>query len=892
MLARRNKKPALKYTKKGECCIKIIEARDLPDSKGDPFVKIYFSKNESLQERQTDIQWKTGNPEWNEQFVFDAVAEKDTVRLSVMDKDITKKDDPIGDCTIKVGGGINEFEGWIELVCPESLRHKEKHRVKQYGFIKVMWMYNVSATAELFAVPHESESEENTADLFEVAASAKKLVSVAYRALVIMFWLIDGFMWEKPFASATQLVIFFLLYFYTTNGLDTMVFAVCAWLLYWTKRKIAFEGIHFAQKLDWSIDRPLPPRSTVPLAKLRDTMPQLKEMIEHPTSLASPMGRGERYYVICLWCDFFNELIDAGIAIVMWRDRDVTSLLYHLLIMGAVYAFFFGLPFWLWKIGFLCAAVGSYLLFPLYYKIPVLRQRYFHPAMAFVWNWRRVLHRLFKEKVKQYLWPLPTALEPIPAEARHFEEWAQFHKNRETMRDRYHIETPPAKDLIPNFDPSEDSPSRWRGIEDWGTSVRRYLSAALKALPGFGRTEKNEGLSDWLTALDSKLRVHVMQINGLHDDLVGETLYVRVVSGQYKFKTKTSATGAFNVTYDFPGISGDAKVELWRASPQALVAFGSIGLMNGTKWVPLFDEQQVQVGEIRLYFLYFSDPKELEALHQQQQQEQQRAAETPPMTAAAIAEHPSRASALNPAHPPSVLPPTGAQAGADVLARADDLYADGEHVELHNHLKPHVAEGAEPAVLWWFARACYDAAGALPEAEKDAKKALYAEGISAAGICRKLHPEVAEGPKWEAILLSKLGQLSGTKEQVANSFVIKERADKAAELNPDDAATQHLLGAWHYNIAGISWAMRQAAKALFGTPPTSTYDAAIPHLLRAQKLDPSMIANSLMLGQTYMAVNQQSAAVKWLKTCTSLTAKTQVERDEQDEAKALLSKLE
>ena len=49
--------------------------------------------------------------------------------------------------------------------------------------------------------------------------------------------------------------------------------------------------------------------------------------------------------------------------------------------------------------------------------------------------------------------------------------------------------------------------------------------------------------------------------------------------------------------------------------------------------------------------------------------------------------------------------------------------------------------------------------------------------------------------------------------------VLFNRASQV-RLNPVDATSRHLLGLWFYEVAGLSWATRRVAAALFAAPPT------------------------------------------------------------------------
>jgi hypothetical protein len=68
----------------------------------------------------------------------------------------------------------------------------------------------------------------------------------------------------------------------------------------------------------------------------------------------------------------------------------------------------------------------------------------------------------------------------------------------------------------------------------------------------------------------------------------------------------------------------------------------------------------------------------------------------------------------------------------------------------------------------------------------------------------------------------------GTSEALKQSVEIKEAFETALSLSsPPDATTANLLGAWHFYFADMSYTTRYAAKVLFGTPPSSTYEDAL-----------------------------------------------------------------
>ena len=55
-----------------------------------------------------------------------------------------------------------------------------------------------------------------------------------------------------------------------------------------------------------------------------------------------------------------------------------------------------------------------------------------------------------------------------------------------------------------------------------------------------------------------------------------------------------------------------------------------------------------------------------------------------------------------------------------------------------------------------------------------------------------------------AIALGSRGEFQGVKEKILDGFEFKKHIDIAAELNPADHITQHLLGRFCYEVSQVS----------------------------------------------------------------------------------------
>ena len=62
----------------------------------------------------------------------------------------------------------------------------------------------------------------------------------------------------------------------------------------------------------------------------------------------------------------------------------------------------------------------------------------------------------------------------------------------------------------------------------------------------------------------------------------------------------------------------------------------------------------------------------------------------------------------------------------------------------------------------------------------------------------------SEAHKWYAISLGSRGEFQGVKEKILDGFEFKKHIDLAAELNPGDHITHHLLGRFCFEVSQVS----------------------------------------------------------------------------------------
>lgn len=200
---------------------------------------------------------------------------------------------------------------------------------------------------------------------------------------------------------------------------------------------------------------------------------------------------------------------------------------------------------------------------------------------------------------------------------------------------------------------------------------------------------------------------------------------------------------------------------------------------------------------------------------------------------------------------PGVTPgdPTRDFATDKVIREADALYDAYLLDKLHELLKQ-FRSSTNPELLWRLARVLCELYKTNEDAVK--RKKYLKEALNVIRDALQNQSEIGGSyavHKWYAIILNYWSELQGTKAQIEAAHEVKTHFERALQLNSLDATTWHLLGVWHFQVADLSYVQRLAAKAFYGTPPSSTYKEALRHFRKAEKIQPNFYsANQYYMG--------------------------------------------
>jgi len=170
-------------------------------------------------------------------------------------------------------------------------------------------------------------------------------------------------------------------------------------------------------------------------------------------------------------------------------------------------------------------------------------------------------------------------------------------------------------------------------------------------------------------------------------------------------------------------------------------------------------------------------------------------------------------------------------------------------------------------VLWKLARADVNRGMIVPD---DDKPRWFAASEGLARRCVALFPDSSQAHFFLAVSLGQMTGVVGGKRRLELSREVKHEAEVALSLDPRHHGAMHVLGRWNYEVAGLGWFTRAAAKVIYGGVPPGSYEQAKEWFEHAIALCPNMPLNPLWLGETLIKLHDYPGARAEFKTCVNL----------------------
>jgi tetratricopeptide (TPR) repeat protein len=144
----------------------------------------------------------------------------------------------------------------------------------------------------------------------------------------------------------------------------------------------------------------------------------------------------------------------------------------------------------------------------------------------------------------------------------------------------------------------------------------------------------------------------------------------------------------------------------------------------------------------------------------------------------------------------------------------------------------------------------------------DEKRRLGETAIDYANRAVALAPENAMAHLAMAVCYGRMAPLMDNRTKIAYSRLVKEQADKALALDPNNDLTYNILGSWNYELAGLNPLLRALAGMIYGQLPDASYQDSVKDFEKAVQLNPNRLANHIGLGRAYAALGNTAEARK------------------------------
>jgi tetratricopeptide (TPR) repeat protein len=230
------------------------------------------------------------------------------------------------------------------------------------------------------------------------------------------------------------------------------------------------------------------------------------------------------------------------------------------------------------------------------------------------------------------------------------------------------------------------------------------------------------------------------------------------------------------------------------------------------------------------------------------------------------------------------------------LQKADAHYASFKTKEaLDELLKILDLDPDNSEALTKAARAFIDLGDKIPEStpdrnEKKIEQYLIAEQFARRAI--EVDPAGTWGHFFVAASLGKISFISSVSEKIDLAQEIRDEADKAIALDPDNGFAYHVLGVWHRTVAEIGKMSRIMVQTiLWRTIPKGSFEKSKEYLKKAVSLNPDAINHHLELAKTYIAMSKWDLARQHLKIAEDLPIQYSDDKNHKENARHLLQEI-
>jgi tetratricopeptide (TPR) repeat protein len=207
---------------------------------------------------------------------------------------------------------------------------------------------------------------------------------------------------------------------------------------------------------------------------------------------------------------------------------------------------------------------------------------------------------------------------------------------------------------------------------------------------------------------------------------------------------------------------------------------------------------------------------------------------------------------------------------ASFLTQGDNAYNSYNNEKaLENYKKILVINPDNYEANWKASRACVDIGEMIDD--DDIRAGYYSQSEKYARTAVKLDPDGSNGHLYLSVALGRVALDASPKQRIKMSKEVKEEADHAIRLDPNNDIAYHVLGRWHRKIANLSWIEKGFADMfLGGVPKEASNEEAVKNFKKAIELNPSSINHHLELAITFEKMDKEKLAIENFRKCLSI----------------------
>ena len=218
----------------------------------------------------------------------------------------------------------------------------------------------------------------------------------------------------------------------------------------------------------------------------------------------------------------------------------------------------------------------------------------------------------------------------------------------------------------------------------------------------------------------------------------------------------------------------------------------------------------------------------------------------------------------------------GAESAGDLIQKGDVFYAKLQAAEALKFYLP--AEKLDPNNVRLLVRIAREYRHLMSDATIAREKLrLGHTAVDYAQRAMALAPNDPETQLALAISYGKMLPFEGTKQQIANSRLIKIAVDEVIALDPNNDLAWQVLGRWHRGLAEVGTVKRALAQVAYGKLPSAKYEDAVRCFEKAIALNPNRLMHYIELGRTYANMGRDADARKFI---TKGLAMPETEKDD------------